>query len=61
MNKYKRMGEVKTTSWKCDECSIDSLTTTSSRLESQSEGIAVILTAIKETENKIDQNHKDLY
>lgn len=39
---------------------MDSLSTTSSRLESQSEGISVILTAIKETENKIDQNHTDL-
>lgn len=60
MNKFKRMEKVKKTSWKCDESRVDSLFVTSGRLESQCEGISVILAVIKDTNNKIDQNHTDI-
>lgn len=60
MSKFEKMGDVKKTSWKCDECSVDSLSTSSGRPETQLEGISAVLAAIKETNNKIDKSHADL-
>lgn len=63
LNKYTHHEQVQKDGWSWNnflEVWRVDLLSTSSRLESQSEGISVILTAIKETKNKTDQNHTDL-
>lgn len=56
MSKFIKLSEQKKTSWKCDECNVESSSTSSSTRDTEN----LVLEAIKELNKKMDSHYEEL-